>query len=57
MELQQAYAVLQTCSAYMGDGPQKDEIILDGQFTLEQLKALVLVIETHGVCFQIPESA
>ena len=55
MTLEEAKAILSKCGAWIGDGYEND-ILLDGNFTLEQLEALVLVIKTEGIDFSLGDS-
>ena len=43
MNKEEAEKIVAACSAYIGDGYQPGEVILDGNFTLEQLEAIIFL--------------
>ncbi len=55
MTLEEAKIILSECRAWIGDGCE-NEIVLDGDFTLAQLEALVLIIKTEGIDFSLGDS-
>jgi len=53
MTLEEAKTILRSCKGRVWESDRKDCILMDGNFTLQELKAIVVVIESLGIDFQL----
>lgn len=53
MTLQEAKQIVSDMSAYIGDGYDDTSLTIDGSVTLQELKALRVMIEAEGVNFNL----